>query len=72
MHYMSRQQVLLELLDEPSIGFEGRQPNYFWVRHPLFDITGTSANCWRSRQCGIDVRSLAAATGQTEKDDHGA
>ena len=39
VHYMSRQQVLLELLDEPPIGFEGRQPNYFWVRHPLFDMT---------------------------------
>ncbi|MFZ0545613.1 MAG: hypothetical protein WAM60_09245 [Candidatus Promineifilaceae bacterium] len=26
-------------LDQPSIGFEGRQPNYFWVRHPLFDLT---------------------------------
>jgi hypothetical protein len=28
-----------EVLDEPSIGFEGRQPNYFWIRHPLFDMT---------------------------------
>ena len=39
MRYVSRQQVLLELLDEPPIGFEGRQPNYFWGRHPLFDMT---------------------------------
>jgi hypothetical protein len=29
----------MEELEKPSIGFEGRQPNWFWVRHPLLDMT---------------------------------
>jgi hypothetical protein len=28
-----------ELLQQDSIGFEGKQSNYFWIRHPLFDLT---------------------------------
>ena len=28
-----------EMLDEPSRGFEGKQTNYHWIRHPLFDTT---------------------------------
>ena len=31
--------VTEEGLEMPSIGFQGQQPNYFWVRHPLFDLT---------------------------------
>jgi hypothetical protein len=28
-----------ELLDQASVGYEGKQTNYFWIRHPLFDMT---------------------------------
>lgn len=28
-----------ELLEKASIGFDGKQTNYFWIRHPLFDLT---------------------------------
>lgn len=28
-----------EVLDEMAPGFEGKQHNYFWVRHPIFDMT---------------------------------
>lgn len=28
-----------ELLQGNSIGFDGKQTNYFWIRHPLFDLT---------------------------------
>jgi hypothetical protein len=28
-----------EVLMEASAGFEGKQTNYFWIRHPLFDMT---------------------------------
>ena len=29
----------MEELEKASIGFEGKQPNWFWVRHPLLDMT---------------------------------
>ena len=28
-----------EELLQPASGYEGKQSNYFWVRHPLFDLT---------------------------------
>ena len=28
-----------EVLAAPAPGFAGKQTNYFWVRHPLFDLT---------------------------------
>lgn len=28
----------IEKLEEPSLGYDGKQPNWFWVRHPLFDM----------------------------------
>jgi hypothetical protein len=36
-HYLNT--VTDQELEAPSKGFDGRQPNYFWVRHPLFDLT---------------------------------
>jgi DinB superfamily len=31
--------VSSEELDHASIGFDGKQTNYYWIRHPLFDLT---------------------------------
>lgn len=28
-----------EMLNAPSLGFESKQTNYFWIRHTLFDLT---------------------------------
>ena len=28
-----------EVLDQTAVGYGGKQTNYFWIRHPLFDLT---------------------------------
>jgi len=33
------QEIDDEELMQPAPGYEGKQSNYFWVRHPLFDLT---------------------------------